>query len=124
MNNPQGAKVWLFADGDLPEPKKDGDLYPHEALMVLNTSDKDATITLDFYFSDREPISGIKVKVPARRVVNFRMDKPETIGGVKLPYRTQYALRATSNVEVVMQFGRLDTAQPNMSFYTVTPFTI
>jgi len=56
MGKGEGRKVWIFPDGDLPEADKKNALEAHEALMMLNTSDRDAYITLTFYFSDKEPI--------------------------------------------------------------------
>lgn len=111
-----GAKTWYFPDGDLPE-KTEGSMDAHEALMVLNTSDKTANIKLDFYFSDREPIKDVALTVGAERCVGFRMDIPESIGGVVVPTHTQYGLRLRSDVPVVAQFARLDTTQSNMAYY-------
>ena len=118
MAQEEGKKVWIFPDGDLPEADPKSELEAHEALMILNTSDKDAHIKLSFYFSDRDPIENVSQTVSAKRVKCIRMDHPDEIEGVKLPYRTQYALRMESDVKVVATFGRLDTASEKMAFYT------
>jgi hypothetical protein len=114
----EGKKVWIFPDGDLPEADSKSTLEAHEALMILNTSDEDAHIKLTFYFSDRDPIENVKQEVGAKRVKCIRMDHPDEIGGAKIPYRTQYALRVESDIPVVATFGRLDTASEKMAFYT------
>ena len=54
--------------------------------------------------------------VGGKRVKCFRMDKPEEIGGVTLGRLQQYALRVRSDVEIVVQFGRMDVTQPNCSY--------
>jgi hypothetical protein len=72
----------------------------------------------EFYFSDKDPLESIAQSVKAKRVKCIRMDHPDEIGGVRLPYRTQYALRVESDVEVVATFGRLDTASEKMAFYS------
>ena len=113
-----GAKTWYFPDGELPQPATKGTMEPHEALMIFNLNEKPAKVKLDIYFKDRDPIKGVKLVVPAERVVNFRMDKPEEIGGVEIPVGVQYALRVRANVPVVCQFGRLDATQPNLAYYT------
>jgi len=118
MSSGEGKKVWLFPDGELPVPEKGNKLEAHEALMVLNTSGRDASIELSFYFEDREPVKSLKVKVHAERVKCIRMDQREEIGGFELPYNTQYALRVASDVEIIATFGRLDTASEKMAFYT------
>ena len=116
MSKP-GAKNWYFPDGELPQPATKGAMEPHEALMVFNLNDEPAKLKLDVYFKDRDPIKGIKLEVPAERVINFRLDHPDELGGVEIPRGEQYALRLRSNVAVVCQFARLDATQPNMAYY-------
>jgi len=118
MNSGEGRKIWIFPDGDLPEADKNSELQAHEALMVLNTSGREAHLKLSFYFSDREPIKNIAQTVGAERVKCIRMDHTDELNGVKLPFRTQYALRMESDVDVVATFGRLDTSSEKMAFYT------
>ncbi|MBO5668121.1 MAG: hypothetical protein J6S43_04720 [Lentisphaeria bacterium] len=45
------------------------------------------------------------------------MDHPEDLAGTVIPPLTQYALRITSELPVVCQFGRVDTTQNAMSYY-------
>ena len=113
---PGGAHVWYFPDGYLPEKVENSRLEPHEALMVLNTGSEPASIELDFYFEDREPVEGVQLAVPARRIKCFRMDHPGEIGGVQLRRLQQYALRFRSDVEVIVQYGRMDVAQDNLAY--------
>ena len=40
-----------------------------------------------------------------------------------LPPLTQYALRVRSDVNLVVQFGRLDTTQTNLAYYANVGFT-
>lgn len=112
-----GAKTWYFPDGYLPAKSVAGDMEAHEALMLLNTGESDAQVTLDVYFSDRLPIKNIGVIVPAERVIALRLDHPEDMGGHEIPLLTQYALRVVSDTKIVAQFGRLDTTQSNMAYY-------
>ncbi|MBC7333090.1 MAG: hypothetical protein H5T85_01275 [Actinobacteria bacterium] len=114
----EGKRIWLFPDGELPVPDENSGLIAHEALVILNTSECDANVKLSFYFENKEPIENVPVVVKAKRVKCVRMDRLEEIGGVKLPYRTQYALRVESDAKIVATFGRLDTASERMAFYT------
>ncbi|MHB1442246.1 MAG: sensory rhodopsin transducer [Candidatus Humimicrobiaceae bacterium] len=113
----EGRNVWLFPDGELPEPDKESPYQAHEALIILNTSNKDANIKMNIYFSDKDPIENIPLEVKAKRVKCIRLDKPEEIGGVKIPLRVQYALRLESNVKVAVTFGRLDTSSEKVAYY-------
>jgi hypothetical protein len=112
-----GAKIWYFVDGYLPEKVGPGPMEAHEALMLLNANSVPAAIRIDVYFEDKNPITDIKMTVGAERVRALRLDHPEDIGGVAIPPLTQYSVRVRSDVEIVAQFGRLDTTQVNMAYY-------
>ena len=112
-----GKRVWYFADGYLPEPKKSDKMESHEALMIFNTSLETVESVIDVYFSDRDPIKDIRIVIPPERIISLRLDKPEDLNGAVIPMLTQYALRVTSSRPVVCQFGRLDTTQEAMAYY-------
>jgi hypothetical protein len=112
-----GAKVWYFPDGFLPVKSSDGQMEAHEALMLFNTNATAAHILIDVYFSDRLPVRNIAVTVDPERIKTLRLDNPQDLSGLCIPPLTQYALRITSNINIVAQFGRLDTTQDNMAYY-------
>jgi hypothetical protein len=112
-----GARVWYFPDGYLPQKVADSPMEAHEALMILNTSNSSAQVTLDFYFEDRDPIKGVAIEVGAERIRTLRIDHPEEIGGVAISPLTQYSIRLMSDVPIVAQFGRVDTTQSNLAYY-------
>lgn len=111
-------KNWYVVDGWIParRAQENSGYEGHEALIVLNPDDADAICYLDFYFEDKDPIEGIEVTVPAKRVKCFRMDHPDEIGGVNLGRLYQYSLRLRSETDVVVQFGRMDVTQANCSY--------
>jgi len=113
-----GSKVWYIADGWMPlkNATKDPGYEGHEAIMILNTSDKEAKVLMDIYFEEKDPIEGIELIVSAKRVRCFRMDNPSDIGGVELERLYQYALRFRSEIEVVVQYGRMDVTQENLAY--------
>ncbi|QTH43596.1 hypothetical protein J4772_03945 [Cohnella sp. LGH] len=114
----EGAKNWYVVDGYLPyKGKVDDDIFEgHEAIMILNCHDEDAEIFMDIYYEDRDPDENIKIASPAKRVKCIRMDHPEEIGGIRLDRQRQYSLRFRSNIEVVIQYGRMDIAQSNLAY--------
>lgn len=116
-----GKKIWVFADGDLPPQGKQEPLG-HEALMVLNTNDKDAHLSLDIFYEDKDPVVGVKITVPAKRVNCFRMDFPIGEQKLSIPFG-QYALVVNSDVPVVVNFGRLDRRK-DMAYYPVQGFSV
>ena len=112
-----GKKVWYFPDGYLPEKNPASLMEAHEALMLFNTLEQEAHVLIDVYFTDRPPIKDIPVNVAPERIIALRLDHPEDLAGTVIPPVTQYALRIRSNINIVVQFGRLDTTQMNMSYY-------
>ncbi|MEM5770778.1 MAG: sensory rhodopsin transducer, partial [Bacillota bacterium] len=101
-----GKNLWVFADGDLP-PQGNEEPLGHEALMVVNNNDEDAQLKITILFDDKDPVEGIKLTVPAKRVNCFRMDFPIGEQRFQIPFG-QYALIIESQVPIVANFGRLD----------------
>ena len=117
----KGSKNWVFADGDLP-PKDGGAMEAHEALMIFNLGKEDATCRCSFYFEDKEPVKDIIVHVKGERILCNHLDQPLGEQGYKVPFG-QYALVVESDVPVFCIFGRLDTRQANMAYYSVQGHT-
>lgn len=114
-----GARTWYFPDGDRP-PAADGPWEAHESLMVLNVADRPATVRIDLFWTDRPPVLGLTVTVPAERVVSLRAPWADVDADgrpFEIPVRTQYALRVRSDVPVVCQYGRLELI-PSFALYT------
>jgi hypothetical protein len=112
-----GSKTWTIPDAYLPaigKPGKTG-YVGHESLCVLNSSAKQATLRIGFYFADRAPLTAT-VTVPAQRCLHLRFDDPKQLGGFVVPREVPYGLRVESSVPVVVQHSRLDVTQPNMAF--------
>ena len=102
-----GYKHYMFVDGDLPGNGEDPELPGHEALMITNRHDRDAHIRVTLYFEDREPVEGLHITVPARRVGCHRTDLPFGDEGCRIPFG-QYSLELESDIPVCASFGRLD----------------
>lgn len=113
-----GKKNWYVVDGWLPvrEEQERDEYVGHESLMILNCNEIDAAIQMDIYFPDRDPIENIPLKVPAKRTRCFRMENQADIGGVELKRLEDYSIRIRSDVEVVVQFGRMDVTQKNLAY--------
>jgi hypothetical protein len=113
----EGAQVWLIPDGYLPEASQ-GDQLSHEAICVLNSGTRDATLRITFYFEDRPPVRDVLVVVPAERTRHIRTDQPDQLGGNALPRGVPYAVRVASDRAVVVQHSRLDTSAPALALMT------
>ncbi|GAA3583719.1 hypothetical protein GCM10022222_80610 [Amycolatopsis ultiminotia] len=120
-----GARhTWWFPDGDLPAPTEGDRFVSHEALIVLNPAREPAKLRLTLYWTDRPPTSfDHDLVVAGERVRCLRLDKLSDEGiDFTIPHRTQYAIRLDSSVPVFCQYGRLDTAQPNLTLMTAPAF--
>jgi hypothetical protein len=116
-----GKKVWVFADGDLP-PHGDREPLGHEALMIVNNNDQNARVELEFLFEEKEPVSGVHITIPAKRVVCHRMDYP--VGEEKYPIPFgQYAVVLKSDIPLICLYGRLDR-RPDMAYYPIAGYSI
>lgn len=122
MGKGQGNTMWIFPDCELP-PAGESLLKGHESVIVLNSGSSEATISLTLYFTDRDPVGNIVLKVGGERVRCLRLDNPNDLNGVVVPREEQYALKVDSDMPVVVQYGRLDTRQDNMAFYTTMGFS-
>lgn len=113
-----GKNSWYVVDGYRPPESKGGaeDYQGHECIMILNCNDADANVTIDVYFMDREPVLGIKYKAPANRIIAFRSNDKSVFGDLELSEGLQYSLRITSDVGVVVQYGRMDINQDNLAY--------
>lgn len=117
-----GRKTWVFPDAELP-PEGEGVLKGHESVIILNMTEKKATVKMTFYFTDKDPIENLAVEVDSKRVRCIRINYDPCFKNVKIPQETQYAIRLDSDVPIVAQYGRLDNRQANLAYYTVMGYS-
>ncbi|HHU88661.1 MAG TPA: hypothetical protein GXZ38_04815 [Spirochaetales bacterium] len=112
-----GKKTWFIVDGYRPAPNApEGSVYSgHESIMILNVNDVAANLLIDIYYEDKDPVENIELKVPPKRIYSFRSSDIDVLT-VDLKINEQYSMRIRSDVEIVVQYGRLDVTQPNMAF--------
>ena len=104
-------------DAYLPSGVSDG-AVSHEAACLLNAGPTDARIRFTFFFEDRDPIGPVELVVGAGRTWHVRLDDPAVLGGVELPHDVPYAYAVESDVPVVLQHSRLDTAPGRYTLFT------
>lgn len=112
-----GKRSWLIPDCELPRAGE-GLLKGHESVIIVNDSDETAEIQVKLYYTDRDCDAEIRWQVEPGRVRCFRMNSADDMCGYRVPYETQYAMKITSNCNVVLQYGRLDNRQTNLAYYT------
>lgn len=117
-----GAKNWVFCDGDLPPSGNDPAFAGHEALMITNLNEQSAEIRIEIIFEDKDPYDKITLTLGGKRTTCLRLDGPIGNENYRIPHG-QYALAVHSNVPVCACFGRLDVRQPNMAYYSVAGYS-
>ncbi len=117
-----GKKEWIIPDCELPHPGE-GVAKGHESVIIVNDTDTDAEIDVKIFFTDKDAYEEIKWQVKANRVRCFRTNNVDDMCGYVVPFETQYAMKLTSNTEIVVQYGRLDNTQANLAFYTTLAYT-
>jgi hypothetical protein len=119
-----GARVWFIPDAYLAKPASDDPVWKnHEAICVINATDTDARLVMDFYFADTEPLVDVRVTVPARRCLHLRVDDPTQIGGAVIPFDTPYGIRIVSDVPIVVQYSRMYATTHNISLMTTMGYS-
>ena len=116
-----GKKYWIIPDCELPPPGE-GELLGHESVIVVNDTNKKATINVTLYFTDKECYNDITWTVDAKRVRCFRMNNLTDMCGYEIPLETQYAMKLSSDTKIVVQYGRLDNRQTNLAYYTTLAY--
>ena len=116
--------TWLIPDGFVPSvpEEKTPELFGHEALCIVNTNNKDITITVDVYFLDRDPLRDISFTIPAERSTRIYLGDKDVYGNalnIKVPSNTPYSLRISSENELALQFTRVDTRSENLALMSV-----
>ncbi len=122
MCNGAGKKVWILPDCELPQ-EGEGVAKGHESVIIVNDSDTDAEISVKLFFTDKDANEEIKWTVGKDRVRCFRTNNIDDMCGFKVPFETQYAIKLTSNCNIVVQYGRLDNTQANLAFYTTMGYS-
>lgn len=123
MAKAYGKKVWLIPDGFLHSVSLN-DQVSHEAVCVLNTSDKDATVTLTLYFEDRDVMTGFSAECKAGRTHHIRLDRLLSDKREPIPRDTPYALLVESTQPIVAQYSRLDTSAVEMALMTTIAYPV
>lgn len=112
-----GKKEWSIVDGYRPPLNRgdSNDYRGHECILILNRTQQDAHCKIDIYFEDKPPIKGIDFTAPAERISTFYTHE-ELLAPANLQLQQQYSMHITSDVDVVVQYGRMDVNQDNLAY--------
>ncbi len=118
-----GKKVWLIPDSYLNSVSKNEN-KSHEAICIINTSDRAAEIELTLFFEDRDAWTGFTARCDAMRTNHIRMDKIKNAAGDEVPRDTPYAVLIEASEPIVCQYSRLDTSAVEMALMTTIAYAV
>jgi hypothetical protein len=117
-----GRRQWAIAEGYIPgwSHGKEPEMTSHETVCLLTTNNRDASVEITIFYTDREPSGPYRLVVPARRTRHVRfndLQDPEPI-----PRETDYACTIEADLPVVVQHTRLDSRQAETALITTMAF--
>jgi hypothetical protein len=120
-----GKTKWYIVDGYRPSPKPDESCQyeGHESIMILNTNEKDAHVSISIYFEDKDPVENIPMLIPAKRIRAFRSSDSDLLGGYCLRIGEQYSMSFKSDIGVIVQYGRMDIQQANLAYMALMGYS-
>jgi len=119
-----GNTIWMVPGGHIPliSTGKEPELTGRDVLFLLNTNEQDAHVNITVYYADREPAGPFSIKIKAQCVRNLRFNDLVDPEPVRLD--TDYAVLVESDIPVVVQFTRMDTAQPELAGITSIAYPV
>ena len=117
-----GATTWVVPEGYIPGDSTGPEpaMTSHGTLCMLNCGDYDAHIDITLYFHDREPVSGYRLHIAARRTLHARFndfEDPEPV-----PRDTDFSAVIHADQPIVVQHTRLDSRQPANALMTTMAY--
>jgi hypothetical protein len=119
-----GKKTWAIAEGYIPPSSTDGEdrrFLSHETACMLNANDRDATVRITLYFSDRDPVGPYVVTVPARRTLHLRFN--DLTDPAPVPRDTDCSSVFESDVPIVVQHTRLDSRKQALALLSTVAWS-
>lgn len=118
-----GRRTWAIAEGYIPDESTGPEptMTSHETACVLNATEREATLRVTAFFSDRNPVGPYVVAVPPRRTRHIRFNELDDPGPI--PRGTDYATLIGSDVPVVVQHSRLDSRQAENALLTTIAYS-
>ena len=68
-----GSKIWIFPDAECP-PEGVNSIPGHESIIITNTCDCDAHITLTLFFTDKDPVQLSAITAGGSQAVFFKIN--------------------------------------------------
>jgi hypothetical protein len=117
-----GRTRWAIAEGYIPSKSSFSEpaLISHETACILNTTDRDAHVSITIFFADREPIGPYRLTVAARRTLHLRFN--DLADPHPIPRDTDYASVFESDVPIVVQHTRLDSRHAEVSLLSTMAY--
>src|SRR5688572_7602745 len=106
-----GNTIWMIPGGHIPlvSTGKEPEYTSRDVLYMLNTNEEEANVSITIYYTNRAPAGPYVIKIKASSVRNLRFN--DLVDPEPVPLDTDYAVLVQSDIPVIVQFTRMDTAQ-------------
>ena len=110
-----GKKTWCFPGGFIPTESsgKEPEFVSKDEIAILNTTQKEATVSITIYYADQNPVHGYEIKVEAERVRQFRIN--DLIDPHAIPLGISYGAVFESDVPIIVQWTKQVTSEGRMA---------
>jgi len=124
MNTPLGKKKWVIPEGYIPgwSHGDSPDLESHDALLILNTSNKTAHVEIYIYFEDKDPVGPYSVIINPIRTKHLLVN--DFTSPQPIPRETAYSSVISSDTPVVVEYTRLDSRQAENALLTTIAYPV
>jgi hypothetical protein len=112
-----GQRTWVVPAGWIPAGSTghEPDFTSRDEVVILNTGETDATVSLTVYYAHRDPVTGYEFDVAARRVRRVRVN--DLIDPEAVPLEVMYAVVLEASVPVVVERIHVDTRQAENAMF-------
>jgi hypothetical protein len=123
MPNTVGAKTWVLTWGHIPLESEgpEPECTSRDEIAILNASAHAASVEIEVFYADRDPVGPYRLTVQARRLRVVRFN--DLIDPLPIPLDVDFSAVVRADRPIVVQFGRYDsdprgatTALPALTF--------
>ncbi|HET7320883.1 MAG TPA: sensory rhodopsin transducer [Longimicrobiaceae bacterium] len=119
---PIGRKSWVIPGGHIPleSTGREPTFTSNDLLCVLNAGGRMANLRMTLHYPMHDPVGPYPFTIAPERMRHIRFN--DLIDPVSMPLEMDYAAVIESDVPVVVQFGRLNTARKALATFSTLGF--
>jgi hypothetical protein len=115
MNSGIGAKTWVLTLGHIPLDSEgpEPECTSRDEIAILNAGSSAASVEIEVFYADRDPVGPYRIEVEARRLRVLRFN--DLIDPLPVPLDEDFAAVVRADKRIVVQCRRFDS-RPSGAF--------